>query len=182
MAEGGGQEGFFWASYPWVMSNKSSGGSGFGDKNLIDLSKGNNHCEMKQPKMGDIGDSSGGDQEVVATTVDSANKRTFDDFKIKKENDVKVSSPNDKGKRELEPNDHDLHIWTERERRKKMRNMFHQLHALIPELPPKVPNLLSLFYIFTTPFVFNLLLDLFSNSNNEPNRGFKIFEVFWGYV
>ncbi|KAK9109249.1 hypothetical protein Sjap_017309 [Stephania japonica] len=33
--------------------------------------------------------------------------------------------------------DHEIHIWTERERRKKMRNMFSNLHALLPQLPPK---------------------------------------------
>ncbi|XP_028767654.1 transcription factor bHLH95-like [Neltuma alba] len=32
---------------------------------------------------------------------------------------------------------HDMHIWTERERRKKMRNMFATLHSLLPQLPPK---------------------------------------------
>lgn len=37
-----------------------------------------------------------------------------------------------------ESSDHDIHIWTERERRKKMRNMFSNLHALLPHLPPKV--------------------------------------------
>ncbi|EPS70340.1 hypothetical protein M569_04421, partial [Genlisea aurea] len=36
-----------------------------------------------------------------------------------------------------ESDDHDLHIWTERERRKKMRNMFSNLHALLPHIPPK---------------------------------------------
>ncbi|KAM7278844.1 hypothetical protein ACFE04_005978 [Oxalis oulophora] len=33
--------------------------------------------------------------------------------------------------------EHEMHIWTERERRKKMRNMFSSLHALLPQLPPK---------------------------------------------
>ncbi|XP_077242135.1 transcription factor bHLH95-like [Tasmannia lanceolata] len=33
--------------------------------------------------------------------------------------------------------DHEIHIWTERERRKKMRNMFSNLHALLPQLPAK---------------------------------------------
>ncbi|XP_010263710.1 PREDICTED: transcription factor bHLH95 [Nelumbo nucifera] len=33
--------------------------------------------------------------------------------------------------------DHEIHIWTERERRKKMRNMFSNLHALLPHLPAK---------------------------------------------
>lgn len=37
-----------------------------------------------------------------------------------------------------ESSDHEIHIWTERERRKKMRNMFANLHALLPQLPPKV--------------------------------------------
>nr|AKN09612.1 basic helix-loop-helix transcription factor [Salvia miltiorrhiza] len=31
----------------------------------------------------------------------------------------------------------ELHILTERERRKKMRDMFSNLHALLPHIPPK---------------------------------------------
>ncbi|RWR83646.1 transcription factor bHLH95-like protein [Cinnamomum micranthum f. kanehirae] len=34
--------------------------------------------------------------------------------------------------------EYETHIWTERERRKKMRSMFSNLHALLPKLPPKV--------------------------------------------
>lgn len=34
--------------------------------------------------------------------------------------------------------EHEMHIWTERERRKKMRNMFSSLHSLLPQLPAKV--------------------------------------------
>ncbi|KAK8623389.1 hypothetical protein V6N13_118275 [Hibiscus sabdariffa] len=33
--------------------------------------------------------------------------------------------------------EHDMHIRTERERRKKMRNMFSSLHALLPQLPAR---------------------------------------------
>ncbi|KAB5526673.1 hypothetical protein DKX38_020520 [Salix brachista] len=33
--------------------------------------------------------------------------------------------------------EHEMHIWTERERRKKMRDMFSSLHALLPQLPAK---------------------------------------------
>ncbi|KAL6502492.1 hypothetical protein OROHE_024497 [Orobanche hederae] len=33
--------------------------------------------------------------------------------------------------------EHEQHIWIERERRKKMRDMFTSLHSLIPHLPPK---------------------------------------------
>ncbi|KAJ6971676.1 hypothetical protein D5086_025464 [Populus alba] len=36
-----------------------------------------------------------------------------------------------------EESGHEIHIWTERERRKKMRNMFSSLHALLPQLPAK---------------------------------------------
>ncbi|KAH0451971.1 hypothetical protein IEQ34_019270 [Dendrobium chrysotoxum] len=36
-----------------------------------------------------------------------------------------------------EESNHELHICTERERRKKMRNMFTNLHALLPDLPSK---------------------------------------------
>nr|UFA45709.1 bHLH11 [Pinus massoniana] len=35
------------------------------------------------------------------------------------------------------PEDQGIHIWTERERRKKMRNMFSNLHTLLPHLPAK---------------------------------------------
>ncbi|XP_050363767.1 transcription factor bHLH95 [Argentina anserina] len=37
----------------------------------------------------------------------------------------------------ISEDDHELHIYTERERRKKMRNMFSSLHALLPQLPSK---------------------------------------------
>ncbi|KAF7840827.1 transcription factor bHLH95-like [Senna tora] len=42
---------------------------------------------------------------------------------------------------ELDDDDGDVletHIWTERERRKKMKNMFTDLHALLPHLPSKL--------------------------------------------
>ncbi|ESQ30502.1 hypothetical protein EUTSA_v10012185mg [Eutrema salsugineum] len=48
----------------------------------------------------------------------------------------KRTKRNDKNHVEESP-DHEIHIWTERERRKKMRDMFSKLHALLPQLPPK---------------------------------------------
>ncbi|KAH9294261.1 hypothetical protein KI387_040532, partial [Taxus chinensis] len=41
-----------------------------------------------------------------------------------------------RSKHQTQP-EHEIHIWTERERRKKMRNMFSNLHSLLPHLPPK---------------------------------------------
>ncbi|GJU41411.1 transcription factor bHLH95-like protein [Tanacetum coccineum] len=121
MLEGVGQEGYFWETYPWTMSDKNGSGSGEGrdeEKNLY------SHSLMKRSEMGDIEGSGSGGPEGAATTVTSGSKRSSDAF----EDDVKIS-------RRL--NDHDLHILTERERRKKMRNMFHQLHGLVPHLPHK---------------------------------------------
>lgn len=52
--------------------------------------------------------------------------------------------------------DHEIHIWTERERRKKMRDMFAKLHALLPQLPPKVFDLLLRTYlILLNDFLFH---------------------------
>lgn len=45
---------------------------------------------------------------------------------------------NGKGKGVATEEEKGLHIWTERERRKKMKNMFSTLHALLPRLPEKV--------------------------------------------
>ncbi|KAJ4963513.1 hypothetical protein NE237_023452 [Protea cynaroides] len=42
-----------------------------------------------------------------------------------------------RGGRRDSDRDHETHIWTERERRKKMRTMFTNLHALLPHLPAK---------------------------------------------
>ena len=44
---------------------------------------------------------------------------------------------NGKGKDE-KYREHEMHILTERKRRKKMSNMFSNLHALLPQLPSKV--------------------------------------------
>ncbi|KAJ1399082.1 Myc-type, basic helix-loop-helix [Sesbania bispinosa] len=48
------------------------------------------------------------------------------------------------------------HIWTEREKRKKMKNMFSTFHFMLPHLPPKLRNLikdtnLSIFLVLFIP-------------------------------
>ncbi|GJN02834.1 hypothetical protein PR202_ga20221 [Eleusine coracana subsp. coracana] len=43
-----------------------------------------------------------------------------------------------KGKGATMEMDHAMHIWTERERRKKMKNFYSTLHSLLPQLPHKV--------------------------------------------
>ncbi|XP_075518355.1 transcription factor bHLH95 [Primulina tabacum] len=92
--------------------------------------------------LGDINEENNGKKMVDVTTTST------DEQKPAKEEEA---PPAAKGKKRCaaaackggsaaasggEP-DHELHIWTERERRKKMRNMFGNLHALLPHLPPK---------------------------------------------
>ncbi|KAG5625173.1 hypothetical protein H5410_010391 [Solanum commersonii] len=72
--------------------------------------------------------------EVVTTDV--GKKRSPPN---RKRNGKEIAEPNSsvdgaEGKRESE---HEIHIWTERERRKKMRTLFETLHELVPNLPAK---------------------------------------------
>ncbi|KAK7400777.1 hypothetical protein VNO78_12084 [Psophocarpus tetragonolobus] len=54
----------------------------------------------------------------------------------RKQDQSKIASGEGKGKKCRESN-LEMHIWTERERRKKMRNMFASLHALLPHVSSK---------------------------------------------
>ncbi|XP_004231394.3 transcription factor bHLH95-like [Solanum lycopersicum] len=74
--------------------------------------------------------------EVVEVTPAVGKKRSPPN---RKSNGKGIAEPNldvggAEGKRESE---HEIHIWTERERRKKMRTLFETLHALVPNLPAK---------------------------------------------
>ncbi|XP_057787385.1 transcription factor bHLH95-like [Salvia miltiorrhiza] len=53
--------------------------------------------------------------------------------------DKEAPPPPEKGKKRSAAarGESELHILTERERRKKMRDMFSNLHALLPHIPPK---------------------------------------------
>ncbi|XP_074277122.1 transcription factor bHLH95-like [Silene latifolia] len=80
----------------------------------------------------DTSDNSGGDKELVV--LDTG------DNKGKKRVRGSIRKAKEKGENEEKKEggeDHEIHVWTERERRKKMRNMFTNLHALLPQLPPK---------------------------------------------
>ncbi|KAK9677706.1 hypothetical protein RND81_11G161000 [Saponaria officinalis] len=75
-----------------------------------------------------------GDEKVVSTPEtgeEKGKKRSREDGKKAKEKGENVVG------KEGETFEHETHIWTERERRKKMRNMFTNLHSLLPQLPPK---------------------------------------------
>lgn len=133
----GFSEGFLWENQSWAnlsINSDNSVGAGDEDKNL-----GN------KEETAVMGISTEGHNQVPP----APGKKRRGGGGVGKNGIIKGStSPADKGKGSTgagdggggggESDDHEMHIWTERERRKKMRNMFANLHALLPQLPPKV--------------------------------------------
>ncbi|XVF01277.1 hypothetical protein REPUB_Repub04eG0074000 [Reevesia pubescens] len=117
MSEEGGHESFLlWENQSWGLSNSDNTNSA---------------------ATGSTEDKSGGKNQLQLQELE-----TLQD-EITKKNNKRGRGRNGKasiggeGKGGGESDDHEMHIWTERERRKKMRNMFSNLHALLPQLPPK---------------------------------------------
>ncbi|KAK1418219.1 hypothetical protein QVD17_27362 [Tagetes erecta] len=113
------EKGFFWEAYPWVvMSEKSTGASASGN-------------EKKTSSVVD-------DNSLLDLSIGSKNHSHMKKPKVEDANGGSCNR-NDNGKRKVEEaSDDHLLTFTERGRRKKMRNMFNQLHALLPQLQPKV--------------------------------------------
>ncbi|XWS62921.1 hypothetical protein CRYUN_Cryun06bG0052000 [Craigia yunnanensis] len=118
MSEEGGHESFLlWENHSWAaLSNSDNNSAGTGSE---EKSAGKNQQE----------------QEPLQDETKKNNKRGRGGGvgKNGKGNSGEVRE----GKRGGGESNHEMHIWTERERRKKMRNMFSNLHALLPQLPPK---------------------------------------------
>ncbi|VVA18199.1 PREDICTED: mRNAion factor [Prunus dulcis] len=132
---GGFSEGFLWENQSWAnlsINSDNSGGAGDEDKNL-----------GTKEETAVMGISTEGHNQVPP----APGKKRRGGGGVGKNGIIKGStSPADRGKGTTgacdgggggESDDHEMHIWTERERRKKMRNMFANLHALLPQLPPK---------------------------------------------
>ncbi|CAN4112187.1 unnamed protein product [Withania somnifera] len=107
MNEGSNNDSLLWDEWPFLNSNSDVVGSG---EKLPD----SNRVDACQ---------------LGVETITVGGKRSSDN---RKDGEAK----SDAGAT-AEKGDHEIHIWTERERRKKMRNMFENLHALLPQLPPK---------------------------------------------
>lgn len=126
MSEVGGHGSFLWESQTWDLSISDKSGSceeKFEDKNLPGKSgSGSISSQMEigkeQPKMTKKRSQGTGHQMNKTNGKGSVG------------GEVKEGKGGE--------SDHETHIWTERERRKKMRTMFSNLHALLPQLPPKV--------------------------------------------
>ncbi|KAF8406299.1 hypothetical protein HHK36_008384 [Tetracentron sinense] len=116
MSEEGSHGNFLWENHSWAFSNSDNSG-------------GSEEKSGKKPP----GSSSNSPMTTAVAAAPVSRKRS--------RNGVKK---NEKGSGEWNEckggggeSDHEIHIWTERERRKKMRNMFSNLHALLPQLPAK---------------------------------------------
>ncbi|KAK3018570.1 hypothetical protein RJ639_004295 [Escallonia herrerae] len=119
MSEGGVNESFLWENQSWGFPNSdNSGGSE----------------EKSGKKSTSNSQTPTGSEPVVATGKkrSGANKKNGKGSVGDQISEGKGGGCGGGGE-----SDHEIHIWTERERRKKMRNMFSNLHALLPQLPPK---------------------------------------------
>ncbi|CAK8577478.1 unnamed protein product [Lathyrus sativus] len=106
---------FMWENQPWGDHTNS--------ENIGESSKQNLDKKSMNQKEG-----------ISEGEVPVNRKRSRGGVVIRTENNIKNGDDNG-GK--YRNSDKEMHILTERERRKKMKNMFSNLHALLPELPSK---------------------------------------------
>ncbi|KAL8264719.1 hypothetical protein R6Q59_022849 [Mikania micrantha] len=148
MDERDGQQGLLRDIYLWATSNHNSRDHFVGNfsdqarsggaKKLLNSSVSVDNRQMKQDDMGSIGGSGSGGQEVVQPVASNgAKKRKNGDLKIKNEMNHESGDEDEKGIRDVLSSDHAKHLLTEKRRRKKMKNMFQELHALLPKQNPK---------------------------------------------
>ncbi|XP_076936417.1 transcription factor bHLH95-like [Bidens hawaiensis] len=81
--------------------------------------------------------SGSGDRNVAPVAINGGAKRKHGGVMIKTENDQESDGEDGKWIRDPEPCEHVKHLLTEKKRRKKMSNMFQELHGLLPKQTPK---------------------------------------------
>ncbi|KAG8645651.1 hypothetical protein MANES_10G080300v8 [Manihot esculenta] len=118
-------EAFLWENQTWLLSNSDNTSAEKSEKKLIHSSNPLNNDQTQLGKELAKSKPSRGDT--------NKNDKGSDDSDGKHQKGTGGGSGGGGGGE----SDHEIHIWTERERRKKMRNMFANLHALLPQLPPK---------------------------------------------
>ncbi|KAI4295664.1 hypothetical protein L6164_035683 [Bauhinia variegata] len=130
---------YFWENQPcsWAPSqsnsdNPAGSGSGSGSGQAKEISAA---MLMKPPKTPSFNHQKDENNKGDAAEADPDKKKSRGTGATRSDNKNKNKKrANGKATKKSE---HDIHIWTERERRKKMRNMFTTLHSLLPQLPPK---------------------------------------------
>ncbi|XP_027157522.1 transcription factor bHLH95 [Coffea eugenioides] len=120
MSEGGSHDNFLWDNEVWALSNSDNSGRSDENQPAKKFSESNNsNCPTPREAEPGVGPSLG------------KRKRKNGKQPSVEGNDQAAEGKGSAGA------DHELHIWTERERRKKMRSMFSNLQSLLPQLPPK---------------------------------------------
>ncbi|XP_022872772.1 transcription factor bHLH95-like [Olea europaea var. sylvestris] len=102
------------------------------------MSKDDNHGKFSFDNRSQNSDNLGGDEEESG----KKNGRDTESSPPPATGKKRVAADKDGGDQLNEESggydlDHEVHTWTERERRKKMRDMFANLQAFLPQLPPK---------------------------------------------
>ncbi|KDP32264.1 hypothetical protein JCGZ_14785 [Jatropha curcas] len=136
-------ETFLWENQTWVFSNldnnndtgnNNSGGrqqkSSVAETKKLQVSRTNSQTDQGTTSLKKRGGRGG----QVQRNSTSKGSEDSDEANNKEDGD----RGGDGGGGGGGESDHEIHIWTERERRKKMRNMFANLQALLPQLPSKV--------------------------------------------
>ncbi|XP_058088574.1 transcription factor bHLH95 isoform X2 [Magnolia sinica] len=118
MSEGGGRGhgNLLWETQSWAFSNSDNSG-------------GSESKSVKQPPT-----ESNSNSPTATVATEAGRKRGQSEVSKNMKGGIPTTDWNENKGGE---SDHEIHIWTERERRKKMRNMFSNLHALLPQLPAK---------------------------------------------
>ncbi|XP_056160983.1 transcription factor bHLH95 [Syzygium oleosum] len=119
MSEEGDYVTFPWKNPSWDFANPDNSGN-VGDRLGKKIACSSSHARAAAEK----------EPDPVPTR-----KRSRDMIKGQDKNGQGELAAN--GGKTVGESDHEIHIWTERERRKRMRNMFANLHALLPHVPPK---------------------------------------------
>lgn len=91
---------------------------------------------LKQLDMGSVG----GYKQLVQVGVDGGDQINNGAFATKKgSNQKKSTDKEEKGIKHPQSSNNAKHRWTEKQRRRKMNNMFQELQALLPKEHHKVP-------------------------------------------
>ncbi|GAB2219795.1 hypothetical protein Droror1_Dr00007432 [Drosera rotundifolia] len=124
-------------SLSWALVSNSENSSGDHSEDTKPMTDKKRKLDADQSSEPDSGVKNDKAEKVCIETKGAGDSGTQGKSKKcdNKPGDLKI---NGKGKREGKDVDHEheMHIWTERERRKKMRTMFTNLHALL-QLPAK---------------------------------------------
>ncbi|KAL6218851.1 hypothetical protein ACLB2K_012058 [Fragaria x ananassa] len=151
-AGAGGSNGVLWANQSWanlsnstdkfLLNSNSENSAGGGDEGKDKLEKEKEIIDREDQVQPELEPEAALGKKTLAKKrggrVSGSSFKRYNGKAIKEKGKASSEEVVKEGRRGSDSeDDHELHIYTERERRKKMRNMFANLHALLPQLPSK---------------------------------------------